>query len=103
MQGKQQDYLPIQEVRKATGISNIPTWKVGELDNFNYLLENTKYSNGSNAVWSWWLENPRSGSSDNAWNVSGRSRYVHSDGTVSYAGGFGVRPVIEVPKSNIEY
>ena len=101
--GKAARLLTIQEVRKATGISNIPTWKVGELDNFNYLLENTKYSNGSNAVWSWWLENPRSGSSDNAWNVSGRSRYVHSDGTVSYAGGFGVRPVIEVPKSNIEY
>jgi type IV pilus assembly protein PilA len=99
--GKAARLLTIQEVRKATGISNIPTWKVGELDNFNYLLENTKYSNGSNAVWSWWLENP--GSSDNAWNVSGRSRYVHSDGTVSYAGGFGVRPVIEVPKSNIEY
>ena len=63
----------------------------------------TKYSNASIGNYGYWLENPHSGFSGDAWNVSGRSRYVHSDGTVSYAGGFGVRPVIEVPKSNIEY
>ena len=93
--------LTIQEVRKATGISNIPTWQVGELDNFNYLLENTKYSNDSNATWAWWLENPHSGRSGNAWYVSGNGRNVRHD-TVS-AAGYGVRPAIEVLKSNIEY
>ena len=94
--------LTIQEIRKVTGISNIPTWKVGELDNFNYLFENTKYSNDSNAAWTWWIENPHSGNSDIAWDVCGRNRFVNDD-TVSNARVHGVRPVIEVPKSNIEY
>ena len=100
--GKAARLLTIQEVRKATGISNIPTWQVGELDNFNYLFENTKYSNGNNATWAWWLENPRSGYSDYAWGVYGSYRIVNR-GTVSYAGDSGVRPAIEVSKSNIEY
>ena len=94
--------LTIQEIRKATGISNIPTWQVGELDNFNYLLENTKYSNDSNAAWTWWLENPHSGYSDIAWYVIGNNRNV-SNNAVSLAGSNGVRPAIEVLKSNIEY
>ena len=101
--GKSARLLTIQEVRKATGISNIPTLKVGELDNFNYLLENTKYSNVSIGNWGYWLENPRSGYSDNAWIVCGDLRNVYYDTAVSRAGGRGVRPAIEVPKSNIEY
>ena len=35
--------LTIQEIRQGTGITSIPTWKVGELDNYIYLLENTKF------------------------------------------------------------
>ena len=100
--GKAARLLTIQEVRKATGISNIPTWQAGELDNFNYLFENTKYSNGSNAAWAWWLENPHSGDSDRAWPVNGHTRNVGID-PVSNDGGLGVRPAIEVLKSNIEY
>ena len=94
--------LTIQEVRKGTGLTSIPTWKVGELDNFTYLLENTKFSSNGNAVWAWWLENSRSDNSANAWPVHGSNRYV-SDNTVSNAGYFGVRPAIEVSKTNIEY
>ena len=100
--GKAARLLTIQEVKKATGISNIPTWKVGELDNFNYLLENTKYSNASNAAWTWWLENPHSGNSEDAWFVHGGHRYV-TGRTVLRAVDDGVRPAIEVLKSNIEY
>ena len=100
--GKAARLLTIQEVRKATGISNIPTWQVGELDNFNYLFENTKYSNGSNAAWAWWLENPHSGYSDDAGGVGGYYRDVGID-PANNAGNIGVRPAIEVLKSNIEY
>ena len=99
--GKAARLLTIQEVRKAIGIK-VPTWQDGELDNYNYLFENTKYSNGSNTTWSWWLENPRSGYSDVAWNVYGYHRYV-DHAAVSSAVGYGVRPAIEVLKSNIEY
>ena len=102
--GKAARLLTIQEVRKATGISNIPTFKVGELDNFTYLLENTNFtSNNSNVTLAWWLENPRSGDSDHAWYVYGSRRNVSYDNPVSSAGGCGVRPAIEVLKSNIEY
>ena len=100
--GKAARLLTIQEVRKATGNKDIPALQVGELDNFNYLLENTKYSNDSIGNYGYWLENPHSGYSGLAWRVSGNGRNV-SNNAVSYAGGTGVRPVIEVPKSNIEY
>ena len=100
--GKAARLLTIQEVRKATGIDEIQTLQDGELDNFNYLLENTKYSNGSNKALGWWLENPRSGNSDGAWNVRGNARNVDSN-IVSNAWDRGVHPAIEVLKSNIEY
>ena len=100
--GKAARLLTIQEVRKATGNKDIPTWQVGELDNFNYLLENTKYSNDSIGNSGYWLENPRFSNSNGAWDVCGSRRNVNPD-AVSAAGDFGVRPAIEVLKSNIEY
>ena len=100
--GKAARLLTIQEVRKATGNKDIPTRQAGELDNFNYLMENTKYSNANIANWGYWLENPHSGYSDIAWLVNGGHRYVIYS-TVSNAGDIGVRPAIEVLKSNIEY
>ncbi len=100
--GKAARLLTIQEVRKATGNKDIPTWQAGELDNFNYLLENTKYSNASIGNYGYWLENPHSGNSVDAWRVRGNYRSVDTN-TVSLAGDYGVRPAIEVLKSNIEY
>ena len=94
--------LTIQEVRKGTGLTSIPDWKIGELDNFTYLLENTKFASNSNTAWAWWLENARSDYSSDAWLVNGTLRYVYNN-TVSIAGDYGVRPAIEVSKSNIEY
>ena len=94
--------LTIQEVRQGTGITGIPTWKVGELDNFTYLLENTKFASNSNSVWAWWLENVRFDNSTYAWHVYGNYRDV-SNNSVSNAYVHGVRPAIEVSKTNIEY
>ena len=93
--------LTLQEVRQGTGLTSIPIWKAGELDNFAYLLENTKFSS-NNAPWAWWLENARSDNSMNSWLVRGSSRSVDSN-PVSLVGGIGVRPSIEVSKTNIEY
>ncbi len=99
--GKAARLLTIQEVRQGTGISNVPTLKLGELDNFTYLLENTKFASNSNSAWAWWLENAHSNDSTNAWYVDGSSRSMHGN-TVSYAGAYGIRPVIEVAKSKIQ-
>ena len=93
--------LTIQEIRQETGKNNIPTWNVGELDNSNYLNENTNFFSSANKIWAWWLENPRYSTND-AWNVNSSYRRVPGD-PVSYDSGNGVRPAIEVSKTNIAY
>ena len=99
--GKAARLLTIQEVRKATGIDDISTGE-GNLDNINYLLENTKYSNANKTAWGWWLENPSFGNSSVSFVIYSAFRSVDCD-TISHNVGFGVRPAIEVLKSNIEY
>ena len=79
--------------------SSIPTSKCGELNGYEYLLENTKYSTGTRDAY--WIENPFS-------NISGYAYRVQSCGVlgstgIDNAGSYGVRPAIEVQKSNIEY
>ena len=94
--------LTIQEVRKATKNENIPTKQEGELDNFNYLLEKTKYSNPNVGNWGYWLETPYLNNSVDAWSLSGDASHIYYTG-VSNEVYRGVRPVIEVSRSNIEY
>ena len=99
--GKATRLLTTQEINKACGIT-VGTATVGELDHCNYLMENTKYSNVSIGNFGYWLENPLSGYSDDVWAVNSSLRVVgHS--AVSNAVGLGVRPAIEVLKSNMEY
>ena len=95
-------FLTLQEIKKGTGITNISKWEVGELDKFTYLFENTKFSIDGNSVWAWWLESARSDTSTYAWNVTGGGRIAGSD-LVSRTGDIGVRPAIEVSKTNISY
>ena len=45
---------------------------------------------------------PRAANSNNVWNVYGSSRYVDYNNAVS-AVNYGVRPAIEVSKSDISY
>ena len=99
-QGKSSRLLTVQEVNYACNIA-MGNFNVGELDNCNYLLENTKYSSSSRENWGYWLENALSNSSSLVWVIS--SHYRNGSDFVTYSGGHGVRPVIEVPKSNIEY
>ena len=99
--GKAARLLTTQEIKKACGIT-VGTGITGELDTCNYLMENTKYSNASIGNYGYWLENARSDHSTYAWNVNADNRSVNNN-TVNYAGVHGVRPAIEVPKSNIEY
>ena len=99
--GKSARLLTVQEINKACGIT-VGKYTTGELDTCNYLTENTKYSNVSIGNYGYWLENPHSGYSFSTWLVNGYSRLVDSL-NVSDAGFSGVRPAIEVSKSNIEY
>ena len=93
--------LTAQEVNFACGIT-VGSYATGELDNCNYLMENTKYSNSSLASYGYWLETPRAFNSYPVWGVYGLTRSVRSD-NASNSSNDGVRPVIEVVKSNISY
>ena len=95
--------LTAQEINQVCGIT-VGSYKIGVLDTCEYLLENTYYVKfGLTAAW--WLESTRSSDSSRVWSVSGYERRVddiyanHND----YVGGRGIRPAIDVLKSNILY
>ena len=94
--------ITIQEVRKAAHNDNIPIWKVGELDDYNYFVENTSFSSPNGRNLAYWLETPCSDSSSFAFGVYGHNRNVGSN-DVPHLGVYSVRPAIEVSKTNIEY
>lgn len=91
--------LTLQEVRIGCGAD---LWQPGELSTkCKYLLENTKYTN-QDRTYGEWLENPSLGDSYCSWCIAGNSRSISIDNT-GYVGTLGVRPAIEVQKSNISY
>ena len=92
--------LTTQELEKTCGIT-VGSNKVSELDTCIYLLENTKYSDNSKVTWGYWLETPRTAGTSTAWLVRGENRNVN-DSLVSREGRYGVRPVIEILKTDIE-
>ena len=93
--------LTAQEINSACNIE-VGSPKVGELDNCNYLMENTKYSNSSLGTYGYWLETPNAASSYTSWNVNSKIRHVSSN-LASTSGNYGLRPAIEVLKTDIQY
>ena len=63
-------------------------------------MQNTKYSNPSNAAWRTWLENLRD--SDRV-GMIGSLNCFGGNNTVSNSSDLGVRPTIEVAKTDIDY
>ena len=94
--------LTFQEISNACGGDGRPTAE-GELDNCNYLMENTIYSDHLIGASGYWIETPIASSSNRVWVVLGFYRHVNGDREASYTGYYGVRPVIEVLKTDIEY
>ena len=93
--------LTVQEANSGCGIV-IGTGTDGELSTkCKYLLENTKYTN-STKTYGEWLENPNAGQNVNVWFVYGSRRHVFVLKT-SDSSNLGVRPAIEVAKTDIDY
>jgi hypothetical protein len=92
--------LTTQEINSACNIT-AGSIKTGELDNCNYLMENTYYSNSSLGTGGYWLENPNAANSNNLWRVSSYYRRVSSS-SASNSGDYGLRPAIEVLKTDIQ-
>ncbi len=93
--------LTAQEVSSTCGIT-VGSYKTGELDSCQYLMENTKYANSSLKNNGYWLESPHSYNASGVWLVNPSIRLV-ANNTVSNTNNFGVRPAIEVLKSKISY
>ena len=98
--------LTAQEVSAGCGFT-VGSVTTGELSSkCKYLMENTRYSsNNYLATFGGWLESPVFNSTG-AWTVYSFNRCVETctgNGVGPFPGGNGVRPAIEVPKSNILY
>ena len=94
--------LTAQEVSAGCGfiVGSVAT---GELSSkCKYLMENTKYSSSSLKTYGGWLESPYASSSSRAWYVRAYYRDVNSR-NADHATDYGVRPAIEVAKTNIDY
>ena len=96
-------FLTLAEVKKLVDFY-IPTWKNGELDAHLYLVENTNFSKKDNSKFDgYWLETPRNTMSNHSWIIYATARRVHSIEVQRTDVLVGVRPVIEVAKSDIAY
>ncbi len=95
--------LTYQEVYSGCydGTTSITSTK-GLSSKCKYLMENTTYSSSSLKTYGVWLESPTASYSFSARDVYAHNRYVTVN-TVDSTGYIGVRPAIEVAKTNIEY
>ena len=95
--------LTLSEVRKIVDFY-IPSWKNGELNSFLYFVENTNFSKKDNSKFDgYWLETPRNTMSNYGWMIYATASRVHSVEVSRTDVLIGVRPVIEVSKSDISY
>lgn len=77
-------------------------WDNGKLNSCIYMLENTSYESNNIENSGYWLENALSSDAGGVWTIYSANVYIDNY-YVSYIGDFGVRPAIEVSKTNIEY
>ena len=73
----------------------------GSLDNCKYLMENTYYQSTSYKT-GYWFETPNA-SDSSVWIVNGNTRALVHNYSVSNTTALGVRPVIDVKKTDIKY
>ena len=94
--------LSFNELRTLAGIY-IPTWQNGELNAHLYLAENTNFTSKNTSNFDgYWLETPRFTPANYSWFFYATARRVHSAPAIKNDI-LGVRPVIEVYKSDIYY
>lgn len=98
-EGRAARFLSYKEINKSCNIT-AGTLTKGELDNCEYLLEHTRYVSSDNDGMDYWIENPRSTTVTGVWVGYGIVREV---GLWSAVAKLGIRPVIEVHLSRINY
>ena len=93
--------ITTSEIGKGCGFSLESTGASQSIKSCLYLLENTYYSNRDYKR-HWWTETPVRVSPYYIWGVQADYSEINWD-MANYNGNVGVRPVIEVAKTNIEY
>ena len=94
-------FITTSEIGKGCGFSLESTGASQSIKSCLYLLENTYYSNRDYKR-HWWTETPVRVSPYYIWGVQADYSEINWD-MANYNGNVGVRPVIEVAKTNIEY
>lgn len=94
--GKAARLLTIAELRNACGISGNDLIGV-----CSFLFENTRFDDGNTGLYGYWLENTYS--THSACNVYAGNVNINNAQTTSGSGNYGVRPVIEIPKYELDY
>lgn len=93
-------FLTSQEIEKACNI-NLNGPVSTRIDNCKFLLENTKYSTEENGTNGYWLETPVSSQYERAWIILANTT-IDSNRFADIKITAGVRPAIEVAKSEME-
>ena len=94
--------LTVQEVNAGCGVVSQSSSNVELSIKCKYLMENTKYTSTNNKASGEWLENPYTSKSNNVWHIETVVRNIVCD-TANTPHYFGVRPAIEVVKTDIDY
>ena len=95
--------LTVQELLAGcSSLSSVGSYITGELDGCNYLMENVGVYETTSGTYGYWLESPHASISYLVWYVFGSDRYVVNN-VANDTARCGVRPVITVLKSNIDY
>jgi len=94
--------LTAKEVMSGCGLTETGNITPGELDSCKYLMENTDYANPNTNNHGYWLETPHATDATYIFRVFPEERYI-SRAPADAISNRGVRPVIEVPKTSINY
>ena len=88
--------LTYQEINSLCNTSSLT-------DNCKYLFENTKYAKNQNSLTAWWLENAHASNSSDAYIINSLGKSIATRYVTDTSAYVGVRPAIEVQKTNISY
>ena len=97
-------FLTLKEIYDKCKIQSNSIDYTGGLNKCYYLLENTNNLGSPTRIEGYFLETPvYNYTSSKAWTIDGRSRIYYDYDTTGFSSNYGVRPTIEVPKSQIDF
>ena len=103
--GRAARLLAIKEVLNGCGLEKAGTMEIGELNKCYFLFENTQFAASSRPSTGWWTESPRPVNGNDIGVIRAVYRninYYRSSNTSPSGNRFGIRPAIDVKKSDMQ-